>query len=151
MEKQSFFDSEVHPLKQAGVFIVFNLIVLICVWASQRSNPELANSTLCLELSLSILLTFALFNSVMSLPYENQNDYWFNSTLAFIAVGVSGAFFSYLFKGTSVLESGIFKWMYFVFTFGYLVFLSIVRAMRKIVEIAQRQDARLRGEDDFQE
>lgn len=150
MESQSFFDSELHPLKQAGIFILFNALVIAGVVAYQMGKPELVSSTLCLELSLSILLTFALFNSVMSLPYKNQNDYWFYSTISYVLVALTGVVLSYLLKGILILDSGIFKWLYLVFTFGYLVFLSIVRAMRKIVQIAQRQDARLRGEEEIE-
>jgi len=47
----------------------------------------------------------------------------------------------------SIYEAKSFRWIYIVFTFGYLLFLCILRAMRKIVHIAQKQDARLRGEE----
>ena len=65
MENQSFFESELHPLRQAVAFVVFNAVVVIAVVLVQLGNEELLESTLCLELSLSILLTFAIFNSVI--------------------------------------------------------------------------------------
>lgn len=44
-------------------------------------------------------------------------------------------------------EAGSFRWLYIVFALTYLVFISIVNMMRKIMEIAKKQDARLRGEE----
>ncbi|MGK0452465.1 MAG: hypothetical protein ACJAXE_003142, partial [Neolewinella sp.] len=33
-----------------------------------------------------------------------------------------------------------YKWIYFVVTFGYLVFLSMIAFMKKIVEFAQKEE-----------
>jgi hypothetical protein len=58
-----------------------------------------------------------------------------------------GGLLAYLISGLSIDEAGSYKWILFIFTFCYILFLSIVRAMKKIVTIAQKQDKRLRGED----
>jgi len=149
MAERSLFDRELHPLKQAGAFLAFLFIVVSIVHLTQNDSSETVDRMISWKLSLSLLLAFAIFNSVMSLPYKNQNDYWFYSTIAFVLVGGGGILISYLYAGIDSHEISVYKWLYIVFTFVYLVLLSIVRAMRKIVEIAQKQDARLRGEDDF--
>ena len=40
----------------------------------------------------------------------------------------------------SMNEAGPYKWIYIVVTIGYLVFLCILSAMRKIVDFAQREE-----------
>lgn len=147
MERNSFYEREVHPLKQAAFFIGATLVVLGVIKILQLSGFVAQESTLSWEVSLMIILIFGVFNSVMGLPYKNQNDYWFYSTLAYIAVAVFGALLSFLFCNLGIDELGPFKWIYIVFTIAYLIFLSIIRAMRKIVQIAQKQDTRMMGED----
>jgi hypothetical protein len=51
------------------------------------------------------------------------------------------------FSGVALQEAGSISWILFVFSFGYLVFLSIVNLMRFVVELAQKQDKGLRGEE----
>lgn len=143
----SLFNKEIHPLKQAFFFVLGLSIVLGLVFLFQNGKEIYEESTLVWELSLSSLLMFAVFNSVMSLSYKNQNDYWFYSTIAFVLVAGVGIGLSYILADLNDKQFGIFKWLYLVFGIGYLIFLSIVRAMKRIVEIAQREDAKLRGED----
>ena len=95
----------------------------------------------------SFTLLFAVGNSILSLGASDQNKYWGNSIVSYMAVVVGGGVIAWLFSGQNVYEAKSFRWIYIVFTFGYLLLLSMVRAMRKIVQIAQRQDARLRGEE----
>ena len=53
---------------------------------------------------------------------------------------------SWAFSGLTIDEAGSFRWLYVVFTMGYIILLAIVRSMRRIVAMAQKQDKRLRGE-----
>lgn len=92
-------------------------------------------------------LLFGVINSVLSLGAKDQNKYWGSSILSYMGVLVVGGLIAWLFSGQSIHEAKSFRWIYIVFTFGYLLFLSVVRAMRKIVQIAQEQDAALRGEE----
>ena len=66
-----------------------------------------------------------------------------------MAVAAVGGLLAHYISGLSMDEAGHFRWLYICFTFTFLVFLSIVNLMRKIVDIAKRQDARLRGEEDY--
>jgi len=57
------------------------------------------------------------------------------SILAAVSAGVA-----YFFSALSIAEIGPYKWIYFVLTFGYLVFLSILGFMKRIVDFAERED-----------
>jgi len=92
-------------------------------------------------------LLFGIVNSVLSLGTSDMNKYWGSSIMLYIGVMIVGGIIAWLFSGQNIYEAKSFRWIYIVFTFGYLLFLCLVRAMRKIVQIAQEQDARLRGEE----
>jgi hypothetical protein len=91
----------------------------------------------------TFLLCFALFNSVLSLNTKlDMNQYWFKSTSTYTALVIGLGAFSWLFSGLSLREAGTFQFIFIVITFGYLLFLSIARFMRKVVELAQKEDNR---------
>ncbi len=94
----------------------------------------------------ALLLFFAIFNCAFSLNSPDVNKYWSRSIVAYVLLAVGSSLFAWLITGKSISEAKSMKWIYFVFTFGYLVFLSIVNLMRIIVYIAKRQDGGLRGE-----
>ena len=50
------------------------------------------------------------------------------------------ALLAQVFSKMSMNEAGSYKWIYMVVTVGYLVFLVILTAMRKIVDFAQREE-----------
>ncbi len=97
--------------------------------------------------SASMLLLYSLFNCGFSLNSEDANKYWLQSLICYAVLAVSGGVVAYLFTGISIYDAKSVKWIYVVFTFGYLVFLSIVNTMRIIVRLAKKEDSRLRGGD----
>ena len=66
---------------------------------------------------------------------------------AFAILLVIGGLLAWAFSGVSIYEAGTVSWLYFVLTFGYLVFLSIVNLIKFLVKLAQKQDKSLRGEE----
>lgn len=98
-------------------------------------------------LIITAMMIFSIFNSIISLSSENRNTYWLHSLIGFILMTIIGCISAYLLSGMTIDEAGSFRWLILVFSFGYILFISIVRVMRKIVELAQKQDGRLRGEE----
>ncbi len=88
------------------------------------------------------VLYFALMNSVVSLAATDMNRYWLFSTLSYAALAVSCAVMAFAFSGLSIDAAGSFRWIFVVLTFGYLLFLSIMRFLRKIVQVAQKEDGK---------
>ncbi len=97
--------------------------------------------------SATFLLFYALFNSLLSLSSKNQNAYWGQSIFSFMAVVIITGFVAYLLSSLSIYEAASMKWIYMVLTLVYIIFLTIVRLMRTIVQIAIKQDKKLRGEE----
>jgi len=147
MPERSIFEKQIHPFYQAGVAIVFNLVGIFFLKAIKADSDLLEEGIVFWEYSFAILMAFMLFNSILSIPYINRMQYFRDSIFSFIAIAVIGGLLAHYVSGISMDSAGSFRWLYIVFTFTYLVFISIVNLMRKIMEIAKRQDARLRGEE----
>ena len=145
--EQSIFQREISPFIQAGFAMGINVLGIFLMKGIVDSGSKLDDGIVLWEVSFSILLAFMLFNSVLSIPYNNRTVYFRNSIFSFLAVAGVGGLLAHYVSGVSMDAAGSFRWLYIVFTFTYLVFISIVNLMRVIMEIAKRQDARLRGED----
>ncbi len=144
---QSIFARNVSPFVQAGfvlcLILIFNLFgklfSVLGVSMIKTGSPWLTFT--------AFLLFFALINSVLSISAPSQNKYWLYSIISYVLLGISGGLIAYLFSGLNMDEAGSYRWIIFVFTLCYIIFLSMVRTMKKIVTIAQKQDKRLRGEE----
>lgn len=90
--------------------------------------------------SASFLLFFALFNSLMSLMEKNTDYYWGKSILSFIALAVLGGLPAKWFSGLHINDAGSYRWLYIVLSVGYLVFLSVIGMVRRIIEFAQSEE-----------
>ena len=142
----SIFEKNIPPLMQAGIVLVTALVFMLCWKAAVHFGMDLRQRTPWL-ISSALMLFFGLFNSVFSLSAEKRFIYWRDSIYAYVLLGVLGGLMAWGFSGLTIDEAGSFKWMYFIFTFSFIIFLTIINLMRKIVELAQKQDRRLRGEE----
>ena len=147
-DSPKLFDIEVSPYRQCLITLLaipgFIILYYIPHWLGWIDLPEHQAWTV----SASMVLMFAVSNSVLSLGADDINSYWNKSILSFVMVCVIGGLIAWAVSGQTITEAKSFKWIYIVFSFGYLFFLSIVSLMRKVVMIAQKQDKRLRGESD---
>ncbi len=91
-------------------------------------------------IAASFVLFFAAMNSVMSIFAVNTDKYWSRSVLCFAGLAVGSGLLAQLFSGLSMNDAGPYKWIYIVLTIGYVVFLLILTAMRRIVDFAQREE-----------
>ena len=66
--------------------------------------------------------------------------YWGRSIYCYMGLAAVSGLFAYLTSSLSINEAGSYKWIFFVLTIGYLVFLSIMSLMRKVVEFAQKEE-----------
>ncbi|RMF23736.1 MAG: hypothetical protein D6765_12660 [Bacteroidetes bacterium] len=88
----------------------------------------------------SFLMFFAIFNAVICLMSKDLERYWSRSMLAYMGLALLSGGLAHLISGYSIGEAATYKWLFVVVTFGYLIFLTIITLMRKIVEFAQREE-----------
>ena len=88
----------------------------------------------------TFLLFYSIFNVVFGLSAQNAERYWTQAVIGFVVcVAVLGAL-AYLVSGLGINDAGSFKWIFIVITISYLVFMSISRAMKGIVDFAQKEE-----------
>lgn len=139
IDASSSYRKLTNPFYQAA--IVLAAIILFNVGAVFfRSVGMEVEARFHWTIAASFLLFFAAGNSIASLLSDNMDKYWTRSILSFAGVAVLAGFTAYLFSSLSMKEAGPYKWIYIVLTVGYLVFLSLIGFMRKIVEFAQREE-----------
>ncbi|HAW04150.1 MAG TPA: hypothetical protein DCW83_05640 [Saprospirales bacterium] len=143
---KSIFEYKVRPIYQA--MAVLAIIALVCGIAQLAIMAGWFSPKIYFPyvVTFSFLLFYALGNCLLSFAEDNQTKYWTESIISYVGLSTLGAGLAYLMSGLTIGEAASFKWIFFVFTFGYVILLTIMRSMRKIVKFAQREDSRLRGE-----
>jgi hypothetical protein len=141
MDNASFFNIRISPLKLG---LGLSLAMGICIYAGSFLSESV---TICWEIAFTFLLLFALLNSILSLTTKDQNNYWLQSLITYVLFAILGGALAWLVSGVGIDDVGAMRWMYMVFTFGYLILMTIIRSMRKIIEMAQRHDERMNSQD----
>lgn len=60
--------------------------------------------------------------------------------MSFMAVAALSGGTAYLLSGIAINDAGSYRWIYIVVTIGFLVFMSIMGFMKRIVEFAQKEE-----------
>ncbi len=138
--QKSIFYRAYDPFLQVGFVLTLILIVTLGAklvnWLGISEIEQLFPWTV----STAFILFFAMFNSIFSLSTKDTNKYWTRSMIGFMGLAVGSALLAWLVSGVSIGDARSYKWIYIVLTFGYLVFLSMVSFMRKVVDFAQREE-----------
>ena len=139
-QQSSFLAKALNPIIQAalalGAVLVFigvaKLIHLTGLLAVEQDFPWMT--------AASFLLLFALFNSIFFLSSKNATRYWGRSMYSFMGLAVTSGLIAWGTSSLSISEAGSYWWIFIVVTVSYLVFLSMMNLMRKIVDFAQREE-----------
>ena len=139
MKEFSVFNVQINPLSLAAIVGVIKVLAILFM-------PIVSDSpTICWEVAFTFLLLFSLVNSILSLNSVDQNKYWFQSIISFVLFALVGGIVAWKVSGISIYDLDSLKIMYLIFTFMYLILLTIIRTMRKIIELAQKHDRRMNG------
>lgn len=135
----SIMNKLANPFRQAAIVLVLTLVSDIFWGFANSAGAEMRQNTPWV-IGATFILFFAMFNAILSVTTKNMDRYWTRSMISYIAVAGVGGLLAWAFSSLSINEAGTFRWLYIVLTLGYLLFLSMMRAMRKIVEFAQREE-----------
>jgi hypothetical protein len=92
------------------------------------------------SMAASFLLLFALANSLLSLRSGSFLKYWSASMYSYLALALFSALAARMFSGVPIGEAASYRWIFIVVTFGFLVFLSLVNFVRRIIGFAEREE-----------
>jgi len=139
-QNESFFAQAFDPVRQAGVVlgcsVVFMVFVKIASWTGMAEFEQYMPWVV----AASFLLFFAVFNSVFSLTTDDMNKYWIRSIISYFTLAIISGMLAYLASSVSFNEAGTIRWIFIVLTFVYLIFLSIVNFMKRIVSFAEKEE-----------
>lgn len=139
----SIYAKALSPVRQLLIVLAIELVLMIISWAAGDVMP----AELPWTISLGLLLFFSLFNTIFSVAAQDRMRYWRDSIFSYVGLMVLGGLMAWAFSGLTISEAGAFRGMYLIITFCFILFLTIINLIRKFVEIAQREDHRLRGGD----
>lgn len=140
MADTSIFESKIDPLYQAGGALAASFVFMLIGSAVSAGTEDVVTTKWPWLCALSFLLFFSVFNAIMSATSKDLMKYWGRSIYSFLGLAVLSGLLAWGFSGMTIGEAGSYKWMFFVVTFVYLVFLSMVAFMKQIVEFAQKEE-----------
>lgn len=139
-QSESIFSKTINPIYQAimalGGVIVISLLAKLIALTGITEIPQ----RFPWMSAASFMLLFAIFNSLFSLSSKNMMQYWGKSIYSFLGLAVTAGGVAYLLSSLTISEAGSYRWIYIVVGIGYLVFLSLMGVLRKIVDFAQREE-----------
>lgn len=139
-QSESIFSKTISPVYQAamalGGVIVISLLAKLIGLTGITEVPQ----RFPWMSAASFMLLFAVFNSVLSVSSKDLMKYWGTSMYCFLGLAAAAAGVAYVLSSLSMSEAGSYRWIYIVVGIGYLVFLSLMAMLRKIVEFAQREE-----------
>ena len=138
--KNSLYTKAYNPVLLAGlIFGAHLVVVLISKLIGLTGLVEVGPRFPWLS-AASFLLFYAVFNSIFSLSSNNANWYWPRSVFSFVGLAIANGLLAWLLSSLSINEAGSYRWIFLVVSVGYLVFMSIMGFMKRIVDFAQREE-----------
>lgn len=136
----SLFEQKIDPLRQAALFFGAAVVFMLLTLALDRTGWYTVDTLFPWSIATAFLLLFALFNSLMSLNADSFAQYWGRSIYSFLGLAFLNGIAAWLCSGVPIGEAQSYRWIYIVVTIGFLVFLSMVNLMKKIVTFAEREE-----------
>ena len=137
--EDSFYSKAYSPFSQAAVVAGFSAFCIIVSKLVEVSGVEVEANFAWL-LASTFIMFFALFNSVISLSAKDSEVYYRKSLLSFAGLmGITGAL-AWFCSGNSLGNAETYQWIFIVLGVVYVVFLSMMGFMKRIVEFAQREE-----------
>ncbi|MBL7796521.1 MAG: hypothetical protein JNJ90_08470 [Saprospiraceae bacterium] len=136
----SFFERKIDPLKQAATFFGAAVAFMVLVFLLNKTGLYTADQLFPWSVATAFLLLFAVFNSMMSLNADSAFKYWGRSVYGFMGLAFANGMAAWLFSGVPLGQAHSYRWIYIVVTIGFIVFLTLVNLMRKIVSFAEKEE-----------
>lgn len=135
------------PLHQAFLVIGMTIVFSLIDYIMPHQNGLLEKNSGTWIVGTAMIFCFIIVNTIVALRVQNILPYWSRSVLIFVGLFVFTYLWCYFLSGKNIDDAGGFSWLWIVLTMVYLVFFVIARSMKRIVDLANEQDKKLRGEE----
>jgi len=136
----TIFEKKIDPLRQAAMFLAAAVLFMLITLLLNQTGWYEVDRLFPWSIATAFLLLYAVFNSLMSLNSDSSAKYWGRSVYGFIGLAFANGLAAWLFSGIPLRQAQSYQWIYIVVTIGFLVFLSMINAMRKIVQFAEKEE-----------
>lgn len=136
----SFYERKIDPIRQAAGFFGISVLAMLLTWLVHLAGWKDMDPLFPWSVATAFLLLFAVFNSLMSLNADNFMQYWGRSVYSFLGLAFMNGIAAWLVSGVRLNDAQSYRWIYIVVSFGFLVFLTLVNLMKKIVQFAEREE-----------
>lgn len=134
------------PLHQVALVVCMIILFSLVDWVLPHQNVLFDANSGPWTVATAMILCFVILNAIVALRIEPILPYWRSSVMFYIGLLVFCYGWCYLLSGKHIDEVGSFRWLWIVLTLVYMVFFAIARSMKRIVDLAIRQDEKLLGE-----
>ena len=145
-KKQSIFDRPFNPIHQ-GILVLAIYIILLCTIIFLNSIKWINFQPLDhWKYATSMILFYVMLCCVFCFSAKEKMIYYRNSIFTYVILLFVFSGISQWFSGLSIFEAESYSWILTVFSIIFIVMLTIINMVRKIVEIAIKQDKKLTDE-----
>jgi len=130
----------VKPPIQAAALYVVALCCMLIFWSMGLGGIYPMGKLFPWAISAAFLLMFAMMNSLICLRVEGFQQYWTKSMFSYLGLMIVLGGTSWLLSGVAIGKAESYRWIFIVVSFGFLVFLSMINFMKKIVKFAEQED-----------
>lgn len=148
-KRESFFDKPVTPFRQAAYIFLISLLFMGFSSVFPMSPQVKSAQAMPWVIACAMILFFALANSIFALTAKESQKYWMYSIASYAMLFVGLCLTAWAVSGITMDDAGSIRWVLAVFTFGYLVLLSIVNLIKFFVFLAERSDAKKRESENL--
>ena len=133
---QQFLQKIKNPFLQA-----FLVLVLFCLSYLVSRGFE-AEQRIAWTLAIAFLLLYILYNVMIGLAIDQGPYYWIYSLAGFAGLIFAFILLAQRFSGLRMDEAGSYRWLFFIFCPIYLLFIAMITIIKKIVQMAEKEDQR---------
>lgn len=138
--KESYYKKLDSPVIQAAVILTGAVVLMAFARLLDATGLMATDRLFPWSVAAAFMLLFALLNSLMSLRADSIYKYWAPSMYSYLGLALCTGLAAWVFSGIPLRDAGTYRWIYIVVTFGFLIFLSMVNFMKKIVQFAEREE-----------
>ncbi|MBK6546495.1 MAG: hypothetical protein IPG12_14655 [Saprospiraceae bacterium] len=143
----SVLNFHIKPWLQGLGSVSLFILIQLCIWILSWIGILKFETTDCWLYGTAMLFFYIILNSIFFFTAENKLLYYRNSIFTYLGTLVFIVMICTIISGKDVSEVETYSWILIVFSIVYIVFLTIINVLRKIVEIAIRQDKKLTDEN----
>ncbi|MBK8296323.1 MAG: hypothetical protein IPK91_03355 [Saprospiraceae bacterium] len=145
--ENSIFKQYIKPGYQALLIIaLYGFILLILKFLDLIEYRKFV-VRFCWLFGTAFLLFYIIINSIFSFTAADKMTYFRNSIFTYVACLFVVVGLNTLISGKVVYEVDTYSWILLVFSMVYIVFITIINLLRKIVEMAVNQNKKIEDEN----